>query len=81
MRPPGPLAVEWTTRFFIIDHARAVPGFGREIVSGEALVNACRMIKSPAELALMQASNDITIDAIRKTHAQRRARHVTGPTS
>ena len=67
---PGPLAVEWTTRFFIIDHTRAVPGFGREIVSGEALVNACRMIKSPAELALMQASNDITIDAIRKTRAQ-----------
>ena len=23
---PGPLAVEWTTRFFIIDHTRAVPG-------------------------------------------------------
>ena len=66
----GPLAVEWTTRFFIIDHTRAVPGFGREIVSGEALVNACRMIKSPAELALMQASNDITINAIRKTRAQ-----------
>ncbi len=67
---PGPLAIEWTTRFFIVDHARAIPGFGREVVSGEALVNACRMIKSPAELALMQASNDITLDAIRKTRSQ-----------
>jgi Xaa-Pro dipeptidase len=47
-----------------------VPGFSREIVSGEALVNACRMIKSPAELALMQSSNDLTLAAIRHTHAQ-----------
>ena len=64
----APLAVEWTTRFFIVDHARAQPGFTREVVSGEALVNACRMIKSPAELALIQASNDITIAAIRHAH-------------
>ncbi len=64
----APLAVEGTTRFFIMDHARAVPGFGREIVSGEALVNACRTIKSPAELALMQSSNDITLAAIRHVH-------------
>jgi Xaa-Pro dipeptidase len=67
--PPGPLAVEWTTRFFIVDHTRAAPGFSREIVSGEALVNACRMIKTPAELALMQSSNDVTFAAIRHTHA------------
>lgn len=66
----GPLAIEWTTRFFIVDHARAVPGFGREVVSGEALVNACRMIKSPAELALMQSANDLTLAAIRHTHAR-----------
>lgn len=64
----GPLAVEWTTRFFIVDHTKAVSGFGREIVSGEALVNACRTIKSPAELALMQASNDVTIAAIAHVH-------------
>lgn len=71
--PSGaPLAVEWTTRYFIIDHARAAPGFDRPIVSGEALVNACRMIKSPAELALIQASNDLTLAAIRHTHAETR---------
>jgi Xaa-Pro dipeptidase len=65
----GPLAVERTTRYFIVDHMRAAPGFARELVSGEALVNACRMIKSPAELALMQSSNDVTIAAIRHVHA------------
>ncbi|MGH8243131.1 MAG: M24 family metallopeptidase [Steroidobacteraceae bacterium] len=70
---PGPLAVEWTTRFFIVDHTRAMPGFGREAVSGEALVNACRMIKSPAELALLQSSNDVTIAAIRHVHGNARA--------
>ena len=66
----GPLAVEWTTRFFIIDHVRNVAGFGREIASGEALVNACRTIKSPAELALMQAANDVTIAALRNVHGR-----------
>jgi Xaa-Pro dipeptidase len=66
----GPLAVESTTRFFIVDHVRAAPGFGRPVVSGESLVNACRMFKSPAELALMQSSNDVTIAAIRHVHAQ-----------
>src|SRR5262245_24204462 len=66
--PSGyPLAIEWTTRYFIVDHARAVPGFSRPIVSGEALVNACRMIKSPAELALLQSANDLTLAAIRNT--------------
>ena len=69
----GPLAVEWTTRFFIVDHVRAAAGFGREVVSGEALVNGCRMIKSPAELALMQSSNDVTIAAIRHVHANAKA--------
>jgi Xaa-Pro dipeptidase len=63
------LAVEHTTRHFIIDHVGKVPGFDRPIVSGEALVNACRMIKSPAELALMQAAATLTIDAIRHAHA------------
>ncbi len=68
--PAGqPLAIEWTTRFFIVDHTKAAAGFGRAVISGEDLVNACRMIKSPAELALMQAANDVTIAAIRHTHA------------
>jgi len=65
----GPLAVEATTRFFIIDHVRQALRRGAKVVSGEALVNACRMIKSPAELALMQAANDVTIEALRHVHA------------
>jgi Xaa-Pro dipeptidase len=77
-RKGRPLAVEHTTRHFIIDHVRKVEGFDREIVSGEALVNACRMIKSPAELALMQGSADITIDAIRHCHASIRAGMTAG---
>jgi len=63
-----PLAVEHTTRHFIIDHLRGANGFNREVVSGEAIVNACRMIKSPAELALLRAAADVTINAIRDAH-------------
>ena len=66
---PGPLAVEPTTRHFIVDNVGKALGSGRETISGEALVNACRMIKSPAELALMQAASDVTINAIRHVHA------------
>jgi Xaa-Pro dipeptidase len=66
----GPLAIEATTRFFIIDHSRQALGLGRDVVSGEALVNACRMIKTPAELALMQAANDVTIAALKHLHGK-----------
>jgi Xaa-Pro dipeptidase len=66
------VAVEPTTRFFIIDHLRkASPTL--EIVSGDALVRACRMHKSPAELALMRIANKVTIEAIRHAHANVKA--------
>ncbi len=74
----GPLAIEPTTRHFIVDNVAKASGSGRSIVSGEALVNACRMIKSPAELALLQAANDVTINAIRHVHGQVKA-GMTGP--
>ena len=65
-RPPteGPLSVEDTTRFFIIDRVAKISG-ARNIVSGGGLVNACRMIKSSTELALMQAANNVTIAALK----------------
>ena len=63
----GKVAVEPTTRFFIIDALRKM-ATGCDIVSGEALVNGCRQIKSPAELALMQVANDITLAALRYVH-------------
>jgi Xaa-Pro dipeptidase len=66
----GPLAVEATTRFFIIDRLRQAWGAGREMVSGDELVRACRMVKSPAELALMQAANDVTLAALRHVYGR-----------
>lgn len=67
--PPGTVAVEPTIRFFIIDKLRqAAPKV--KIVSGDALVRACRMHKSPAELALLRVANQVTLEAIRYTHGQ-----------
>jgi Xaa-Pro dipeptidase len=66
----GPLAVEATTRFFIIDRVKQASGAGRDIVSGDELVRACRIIKSPAELALLQTANDVTLAAIRHVHGR-----------
>jgi Xaa-Pro dipeptidase len=65
----GILAVESTTRFFIVDGIRQVSKT-YEIVSGDALVRACRLVKSPAELALMQVANNVTIEALRFVHAR-----------
>ena len=66
----GPLAVENTTRFFIIDEVNKLIGAGRQSASGESLVNACRMIKSPAEIAVMQAANNVTIAALKHVHGR-----------
>jgi Xaa-Pro dipeptidase len=63
----GKIAVEPTMRFFIIDALKKL-ATSCDIVSGEALINGCRQIKSPAELALMQVANDITIAALRHVH-------------
>jgi Xaa-Pro dipeptidase len=64
----GHIAVEPTMRFFIVDGVRKAAG-AYEIVTGDPLIRACRMIKSPAELALMQTANDVTITALRHVHA------------
>jgi Xaa-Pro dipeptidase len=64
----GPLAVESTTRYFIIEQVTRAWGTGRAIVSGDDLVRPCRMIKSPAELALMQAANTVTLAALKHVH-------------
>lgn len=61
-----PVGIEETVRFFIPDMlARALPG--AKIVSANAVVRGCRMIKTPAELALMQLATDVTIAAYRWT--------------
>ena len=59
-----PVAFEETDRYFIFDRlAQQLPGM--KAVSANTVVRALRLIKSPAELALMQTANDITIRAMR----------------
>jgi Xaa-Pro dipeptidase len=64
----GVVAVESTTRFFIVDGVRRASN-AYDLVSADPLVRACRLIKSPAELALMQIANDVTLAALRGVHA------------
>lgn len=63
----GRVAAEGTTRFFIVDGVRRAAGV--EMVSGDSVVRPCRMIKSSAELALMQVASDVTMAALRYVHA------------
>lgn len=60
----GAVAVEQTTRAFITEGLQREGRF--EVVSGAALVDACRQIKSPAEQALMRHANSITMLAMRE---------------
>jgi Xaa-Pro dipeptidase len=64
----GTLAVEPTTRFFIVDRLTRAAGGKRDVISGDEFVRACRIIKSPAELALMQIANNVTLAAIGHVH-------------
>ena len=69
LQAPGPLAVETYTRFYVFDGVSKALANQRQLVSGNELVRACRMFKSPAELALMQIANDVTLAALRYAHA------------
>lgn len=68
-----PIAFESTTRLFIVDGVRDASAGAYRVVSGDALVKAVRLIKSPAELALMQTANDVTLAALRYVHGNVRA--------
>jgi Xaa-Pro dipeptidase len=60
----GKVGFEERVRFFITDGIRReAPQL--EFVSATPITAGCRMFKSPAELALMQRANDITIAAYR----------------
>lgn len=65
----GVLAAESTMRFFIIAGIRQASS-AYEIIPADPIVRACRLIKSPAELALMQSANTVTIEALRRVHSQ-----------
>ena len=59
-----PIGFEETDRYFILDRlAQQLPGLRPQ--SANVVVRALRLIKSNAELALMQVANDITLQAMR----------------
>lgn len=60
----GNIAMEERLRFFIFDGIRKQASHFN-YVSGDGITIPCRLIKSPAEIALMQKANDITVEAIR----------------
>jgi len=61
-----PIGIEETLRYFAVDAlGRAMPG--ARLVSANPVVRGCRMVKTPAEIALMQLATDVTIAAYRWT--------------
>jgi Xaa-Pro dipeptidase len=64
----GTIGMEERVRFFIFDGVRKeAPQLN--YVSGDPVTMNCRMIKSAAELALMQKANDITVAAYKASIA------------
>lgn len=62
----GRIGIEERVRFFLFDGIRQeAPKL--EFVSATPVTAGCRMFKSPAEIALMQKANDLTIIAYRAT--------------
>src|ERR1041385_2848659 len=62
----GTVGIEERVRFFLYDGIRqALPA--AKYVSATPITAGCRMFKSPAELALMQIANDLTIVAYKAT--------------
>lgn len=64
----GKVGIEERVRFFLYDGIRREAS-GLEYVSADPVTAGCRMIKSAAEIALMQRANDITIEAFRAASA------------
>jgi Xaa-Pro dipeptidase len=64
----GRVGIEERLRFFVFDGLRKEAPQA-EFVIADPVTAGCRMIKSPAELALMQRANDMTIAAYRAAFA------------
>jgi Xaa-Pro dipeptidase len=63
------VGIEETVRFFASNGlVRAAPGV--RLASAAPIVRGCRMIKSAAEIALMERASKITLAAMRWTHAR-----------
>jgi Xaa-Pro aminopeptidase len=72
-----PIGLEAEVRYFAYAGLqRVLPD--AKIVSADPVVRACRMIKTPAEIALMQAATEVTLAAYRWTYA-RVEKGMTGP--
>jgi Xaa-Pro dipeptidase len=63
----GKVAVEANVRFFVLEGLQNV-STAFEIVPAAPIVRACRMHKSPAEIALMQTATDVTLAAYRHVY-------------
>jgi len=67
----GRVGIEESVRFFVYDGLRKeIPGL--DFISADPVTIGCRSIKSPAEIALMQRANDITIEAYKAAIARLR---------
>lgn len=55
------IAIDPATPFFTFDGLRRA-GNRFDFTNGAAITAACRMVKSPAEIALMQTANNITLE-------------------
>eukprot|EP01137_Pigoraptor_chileana_P019382 Opistho-2@80351 len=64
------IGIEETVRHFAVTGLAQAIGDARLLVSANSVVRGCRMIKTPAEIALMQKAADVTIAAYRWTHPQ-----------
>ncbi len=64
----GRIGIEEQVRFFVFDGIRKQAPHV-EYVDATQVTAGCRMIKSPAEIALMQRANDLTLAAFRKAAA------------
>ena len=63
----GKIGIEERVRFFLFDGIRKqAPAF--EYLSADPVTAGCRMHKSPAEIALMQRANEITLVAYHATY-------------
>jgi Xaa-Pro dipeptidase len=64
----GTIGIEERVRFFIAEGLRAAAPASRFVLA-TPVTAGCRMIKSAAEIALMQRANDITIEAYKAAFA------------
>ena len=67
----GRVGIEERVRFFLYDGIR-LEAPKLELVSATRITAGCRMFKSPAEIALLQKSNDLLLIAYRATWATMR---------